>query len=203
LALELLSFSVGFADAAKAKWTGQYLGGPGDEIMGLWENVIIDYGVMPAHESERLYLAKKVIQGRDYFQQGSRRKLTVSDLGKYTGELCGVLIPRFDGTSAASTTLVMTENTEKNLREIATRIVAEEPLLLESIPGAGKSFLIDEIARLFGRYDGSLHVAFSNSLRYCANHSHRSNGCENFARDICHIHTRIFHLARRYSYNCC
>jgi midasin (ATPase involved in ribosome maturation) len=48
----------------------------------------------------------------------------------------------------------MTDNTKVNLRNIARIIVAEKPLLLQSIPGAGKSFLIDEIAKLFGRFDG-------------------------------------------------
>jgi len=48
----------------------------------------------------------------------------------------------------------MTENTVVNLRNIARVIVAERPLLLQSIPGAGKSFLVDEIAKLFGRFDG-------------------------------------------------
>lgn len=140
------------------EWTREYLGGPEDEIMGLWENVTIDYGVMPVLESQRLYNAKKIIQERDYFQRGHGRKLAVSDLGGWTGEICGVLIPRFDGTVVTSTTLVMTENTKRNLREMATRIVAEEPLLLESVSGAGKSFLIDEIAKLFGRYEGMSHL---------------------------------------------
>jgi midasin len=50
----------------------------------------------------------------------------------------------------------MTENTKINLRNVAKTIVDEKPLLLQSVPGAGKSFLIDEIAKLFGRYDGTL-----------------------------------------------
>lgn len=126
--------------------------------MGFWENVTIDYGVLPVLESQRLYNAKKIIRERDYFQQGHGRKLAVSDLRGFTGEICGVLIPRFGGTIPSSTTLVMTENTRRNLREMATRVVAEEPMLLESVSGAGKSFLIDEIAKLFGRYDGMSHL---------------------------------------------
>lgn len=77
------------------------------------------------------------------------------DLGQWTGVVAGVLIPRFDGRVTGSDKLVMTENTTVNLRNITRIIVAEKPMLLQSIPGAGKSFLIDEIAKIFGRFDGT------------------------------------------------
>lgn len=154
LAIELLSFSIGMADAAKAKWTEEYLGGPKNAITAPWEHRSIDYGLLPIFESQRIRLAMKKIQARRYFNGGGR-KLLPTDLGRFTGEVCGVLVPRFNHISVVPSKLVMTENTRLNLRAMADVIVAEKPLLLQSVLGAGKSFLIDETAKLFGRYEGT------------------------------------------------
>jgi len=112
--------------------------------------------VLLIFESERVYKANKMIREREYFRQSEGgRKFAPEDLGRWTGVVAGVLIPRFNVNIPMSGKLVMTDNTNVNLRNIARIIVAEKPLLLQSIPGAGKSFLIDEIAKLFGRFDGS------------------------------------------------
>lgn len=153
LAIELLTIKLGIADAAKAKWTQEYLGAPENAITAQWENRTIDYGLMPVFESERIRKANKMIRERLYFQAGGR-KLLSTDLGRFTHEICGVLIPRFDVGRKVGSSVVMTDNTRLNLRLMAENIVAEKPLLLQSVPGAGKSFLIDEVAQLFGRYDG-------------------------------------------------
>jgi hypothetical protein len=119
---------------------------------------------MPLLESDRVYYAQQAIKERDYYgdRNGSGRKLTRGNLSPFTGDICGVLIPRFDsGDNELRSKLVMTENTQINLRGIAKVIVDEKPLLLQSIPGAGKSFLIDETAKLFGRYDGPSPHLFS------------------------------------------
>jgi midasin len=147
--------SLGISDSAKAKWTDHYLAGSENEINGPWEQRIIDYGLLPIFESERIYQAKKKIRERNYFRDHSHiRKLCAEDLGRLTSEICGVLIPRFNGTLAPTSRLVLTENTKTNLRNIASTIVTEKPLLLQSVQGAGKSFLIDEISKLFGRFEG-------------------------------------------------
>ena len=110
---------------------------------------------MPLLESDRVYYAQQAIKERDYYAERNGRKLTSADLSRFTGEICGVLIPRFDARdNELGSKLVMTENTQINLRGIAKVIVDEKPLLLQSVPGAGKSFLIDEVAKLFGRYNG-------------------------------------------------
>ena len=133
-----------------------YIGGPEFVFNAMWENKFIDYGVMPLFDEDRLYNIQQIIKKRDYFREPRIRELSTADLGPATGEICGVLIPRFLPLNPGLTsTLVLTENTKVNLREIASGIVAEKPLLLQSVPGAGKGFLIDEMAKLFGRYDGN------------------------------------------------
>ena len=102
-----------------------------------------------------MYKAKKTIRERQYFRTTEGRILGKGDLGRWTDVIGGVLIPRFNMNMTLSGQLVLTENTKLNLRNMATVIIAQKPLLLESIPGAGKTFLIDEISKLFGRFDGT------------------------------------------------
>ena len=155
LTLELITFRIALADAAKAKWTEKYLGGPEAEFPAPWEYTSIDYSVMPLLESDRVYYAQQAIKERNYYGERNGRKLTSADLSPFTGEICGVLIPRFDARdNELGSKLIMTENTQVNLRGIAKVVVDEKPLLLQSVPGAGKTFLIDEVAKLFGRYNG-------------------------------------------------
>jgi midasin (ATPase involved in ribosome maturation) len=146
-------------------WTEEYLGGPKNAITAPWEHRNIDYGLLPIFESQRIRLARKKIQARRYFYGGGR-KLLPTDLGRFTGEVCGVLVPRFNNISAVPSKLVMTENTRLNLRAMADVIVAEKPLLLQSVLGAGKSFLIDETAKLFGRYEGTSYRILLIQISY-------------------------------------
>jgi len=164
LAIELFTYATGIADGAKQQWIARYVHkDPNIPVMALWENKTIDYGVLLVFETLKVREARKVIATRDYFreQEGkSGRRLLPGDLGQYTGAVCGVLIPRFGGIAGGESRLVMTENTTINLWNIARTIVDEKPLLLQSVPGAGKTFLIDETAKLFGRYDGFIPTLF-------------------------------------------
>ena len=126
--------------------------------MAPWEGRTVDYGVLTVLECQRIRAGKRKIREREYFRKRTGRKLLPADLGRCTGEIYGVLIPRFDDFTGPPSNLVMTENTKRNLRNIAMTIVAEKPLLLQSVPGAGKGFLIDEVAKLFGRYDGAYYL---------------------------------------------
>lgn len=132
--------------------------------MAPWEGFTIDYGVLGLMESERIRAGKQKIREREYFRERTGIKLLPSDLGEWTGEICGVLVPRFSDAPGPKSNLVMTESTKINLRNIAATIVAEKPLLLQSVPGAGKSFLIDEAAKLFGRYDGWPQLSCSDPI---------------------------------------
>ena len=201
LALELLTVSIGIADAAKAKWTEDYIGSPETPFPGPWEGRTIDYAVLPLLECERAQLLEKAIRERNYYREPRLRNLLPSDLGINMSEICGILIPRFNGTRVSSSTIVMTENTKANLKAIAREIVSEKPLLLQSVPGAGKSFLIDQTAKLFGRYDGTSFTVLSNH-RHCSNYSYRSNGWQTPSWNLRYINPRNIFLATGYSHNC-
>jgi midasin (ATPase involved in ribosome maturation) len=211
LAIELFTYATGIADGAKQQWIAHYVHkDPNVPIIALWENKTIDFGVVLVFEAQKVREARKAISSRDYFREdavgaGRRRILLPEDLGAYTGDVCGILIPRFGDPFGGSSDLVLTENTRANLRNIARTIVDEKPLLLQSVPGAGKSFLVDETAKLFGRYDGipSPSKRIYTEKRYCTDHVDRSNGCKASSRDVCHGHTWIVYLASRDPNNSC
>src|SRR5271169_1267953 len=120
LAIELLSISLGLADAAKIDWQAQYLGPPHHEFYAPWEGRSIDYGVLLIFESQRVYNANKTIREREYFRVSEAgRSLSPEDLGPWTGVVAGVLIPRISAKVVVSDKLVTTDNTTVNLRNIA------------------------------------------------------------------------------------
>ena len=151
-------------------------------------------------EIERICEARQKIKEREYFGKHSSRTFSSEDLGRFTRDICGVLIPRFDNTTSALSNLVMTQATKTNLRNIAKTIVAEKPLLLESVPGAGKSFLIDQVAKLFGKFDGAFYYRPLLTNRHGSNNTNRSNGCKDSTWNLCHYDTWIVYLASRDSY---
>ena len=148
---------------AKKNWTKEYLGGIAIPIPGPWESRTIDYGLLPIFETERNRMVREKVQGREYFRPRHGRVLLSTDMGRFTTEICGVLVPKFNVSDLIPSKLVMTENTKTNLRHMAKLIVDEKPLLLQSAPGAGKSFLIDETAKLYGRYEGTCLTNTTNA----------------------------------------
>ncbi|KNC81071.1 hypothetical protein SARC_06594 [Sphaeroforma arctica JP610] len=94
--------------------------------------------------------------------------LGASDLSGTLVDVCGVLLPRtrevlqpitsgapLDGARAsensAATAYVMTDTTSGNLRALALALSQGLPILLEGVAGAGKSSLVNELARCTGK----------------------------------------------------
>ncbi|CAG8439564.1 5371_t:CDS:10 [Funneliformis mosseae] len=78
-----------------------------------------------------------------------------SDLSSLTVNISGVLLPKSFICSERSVSnkqrLVLTDTTRCNLHSICLAISIGSPVLLEGVTGAGKSALVEEIARISGR----------------------------------------------------
>ncbi|KAF9437661.1 AAA ATPase midasin [Entomortierella beljakovae] len=88
----------------------------------------------------------------------SYRKITSSDLSSLTVNLCGVLLPRSNNAHPKQSLLsdhklVLTETTKHNLHSIGLALSIGAPVLLEGVTGAGKTALVEEVARVTGRDD--------------------------------------------------
>ncbi|KAF8942691.1 AAA ATPase midasin [Haplosporangium gracile] len=86
------------------------------------------------------------------------RRLTAEDLSPLTVNLCGVLLPRSTSPQHEQSTLpehklVLTETTKHNLHSIGLALSIGAPVLLEGVTGAGKTALVEEVARVTGRDD--------------------------------------------------
>ncbi|OAQ30077.1 P-loop containing nucleoside triphosphate hydrolase protein [Linnemannia elongata AG-77] len=90
--------------------------------------------------------------------EGPYRRLTAEDLSPLTVNLCGVLLPRSTSPQHEQSTLpehklVLTETTKHNLHSIGLALSIGAPVLLEGVTGAGKTALVEEVARVTGRDD--------------------------------------------------
>ncbi|RIA85786.1 P-loop containing nucleoside triphosphate hydrolase protein [Glomus cerebriforme] len=107
---------------------------------------------------EQVSLAKqqlKLLQN-DFTNSSKIWRLNESDLSSLTVNVSGVLLPKLFTCSENSSIsnkqqLVLTDTTKQNLHSICLAISMGSPVLLEGIIGAGKTSLIEEIARLTGR----------------------------------------------------
>ncbi|KAG0044860.1 AAA ATPase midasin [Gryganskiella cystojenkinii] len=85
------------------------------------------------------------------------RYITEADLSPLTVNLCGVLLARSSSSHGQSTSsktkLVLTDTTKHNLHSIGLALSIGAPVLLEGVTGAGKTALVEEVARVTGRDD--------------------------------------------------
>ncbi|GES99488.1 midasin [Rhizophagus clarus] len=109
---------------------------------------------------EQVSLAKqqlKLLQN-DFINKNSSElfQINESDLSPLTVNVSGVLLPKLFTCSEKSFVsneqrLVLTDTTKNNLYSICLAISLGSPVLLEGIIGAGKTALVEEIARVTGR----------------------------------------------------
>ncbi|KAG0370064.1 AAA ATPase midasin [Gamsiella multidivaricata] len=90
--------------------------------------------------------------------EDAHRRITAEDLSPLTVNLCGVLLARSNNTHPEQSILpehrlVLTETTKHNLHSIGLALSIGAPVLLEGVTGAGKTALVEEVARVTGRDD--------------------------------------------------
>ncbi|PYH91361.1 midasin [Aspergillus ellipticus CBS 707.79] len=162
LAIRCFALYMRAADAAtediiKAKFAD-------DIIEGEWEGTTIDYRCLGLWEERRWNTLEKQIQVARSNRLASESLSQVEMLRDYftvrTAEVCGVLIPRQQGTPSAPSSIVRTPTAVDNLRKIATALINPEPILLVGLPNSGKTTLINDVAATMGQSESmvTLHL---------------------------------------------
>ncbi|KAH8552550.1 P-loop containing nucleoside triphosphate hydrolase protein [Umbelopsis sp. PMI_123] len=109
-------------------------------------------------EQERLAKAQMSMLENSYSGKDDGSILYESDLSAFTIDLCGVILPKphspvnnqLDEAKKVDP-LVLTETTAKNLHTIGLALSIGAPVILEGVTGAGKTALVEEVARKVGR----------------------------------------------------
>jgi midasin len=112
-------------------------------------------------EQERLAKAQIEMLANSRYNKQPSAYLAEGDLSALTIDLCGILLPKpqqhvnENGEVAKKVEpLVLTETTAKNLHTIGLALSMGAPVLLEGVTGAGKTALVEEVARKVGRLNG-------------------------------------------------
>ncbi|GLA60542.1 hypothetical protein AtubIFM54640_001021 [Aspergillus tubingensis] len=133
-------------------------------IEGEWEGITIDYRCLGLWEERRWNVLEKQVQLARSSRSASESLSQIEALRDYftarTAEVCGVLIPRQQGTSPPPSSIVRTPTAVGNLRKIAAALIAPEPLLLTGLPNSGKTTLINDVAATMGQSESmvTLHL---------------------------------------------
>ncbi|PWY71646.1 midasin [Aspergillus heteromorphus CBS 117.55] len=135
-----------------------------DIIEGEWEGITIDYRCLGLWEERRWNILEKQAQVARSARSLSESLSQVEMLREYftdrTAEVCGVLIPRQQGTQPAPSSVVRTPTAVGNLRKIAAALISPEPILLVGLPNSGKTTLINDVAATMGQSESmvTLHL---------------------------------------------
>ncbi|QKX59888.1 uncharacterized protein TRUGW13939_07030 [Talaromyces rugulosus] len=142
------------ADAATQKMIEIHIGS--QPCHGQWEGTVIDYRLLGLWEERRWQtLDTRFREGRNARPLDMGLDLVEkfeTNIAPRTANIGGVLVPkvRWDRPVAESA-LVKTPTVLTNLRNIATSLLDNKPLLLLGLPNAGKTSLVNDIARVMGQ----------------------------------------------------
>ena len=141
------------------------------EIEGPWDEKTIDYTFFSLWEQRRLKDFEqhvRKIQAQFDIKPGSLAYLPKStslhaeDLSANTAYIGDVLVPCNQSMRPAPSSIVRTETTMKNLKRLGEGVNAGRPLMVTGLPGAGKTKLIREAARMVGK-DSSMVTLHLNA----------------------------------------
>ncbi|KAH6671551.1 midasin [Plectosphaerella plurivora] len=161
LAIRIFCLQLHAADAKLEALISEHIG-VSTVIAGDFDGTEVDFGFLSLHENgrvERLAALRREIQGRtspDTLESAAPQILTpmVARYGR-------TILPRpsIPGTQATSS-LVPTPTTTTNLESLASLLKDQKPILLHGLPGSGKTSLIHEFAKDFGKHSEmvTLHI---------------------------------------------
>ncbi|KAF9110511.1 AAA ATPase midasin [Mortierella sp. AM989] len=137
---------------------------PGTDISWITGSQKYQIDLLTLMEQDRISTAQLALFNNpaiptfDEAKTASFRKITAEDLSPLTVNLCGVLLARSNNAHPKQSLLsehklVLTETTKHNLHSIGLALSIGAPVLLEGVTGAGKTALVEEVARVTGRDD--------------------------------------------------
>ncbi|OKL62401.1 hypothetical protein UA08_03002 [Talaromyces atroroseus] len=154
LAVRCFCYYMRAADAATQTMVATHIGV--EPIEGPWENTIIDYRLLGLWEERRWqYLDIEIRRKRGVLSTDSALEMVdkyKANLSPRAADIGGVLVPKVRwNRPAPESSLVRTTTVTNNLRDIAASLLEQKPLLLVGLPNAGKTSLVNDIAKTMGQ----------------------------------------------------
>ena len=151
LAVKVLCLYLHVQDASFTEMISRHIGH--DQIHGLWDDRVIDYGFYALWEGKRLDELKGRIldhRTRNRDRQGELpvcRAILHEDLSASTLHLAGLLFPGVTQLTKPLSSLVPINCTNRNIYRVAKALLKSRTVLITGSLGSGKTSVIRDIAR--------------------------------------------------------
>lgn len=153
LAIQLLAICLNLAESVRNDMIALHL--QEEPVLGLYEgDKEIDYNILPLLEAQRFSNFTKLPKLRN---KNSGNKLVVrqENLSSKIISVCGILIPSFSTALAQQSALVPISKSLNSLAKLAQNVQSGRPTMMVGKSGTGKTFLINELAKLLNKDSNS------------------------------------------------
>ncbi len=153
LAVRLFCMRVKAADALTYKMVSKHVGT--GAIQGVWEGRTINYRFLALWEEKlaadrQAQLNESRVGRLEHNTSKTGRIIRCDDLSPWTGNICGVLLPRLCNTASKPSTLILTTTAAANARSLANALKSSAPVVVIGCPGSGRTATVLDIAREIG-----------------------------------------------------
>ncbi|WYZ40395.1 hypothetical protein EsH8_IV_000736 [Colletotrichum jinshuiense] len=135
--------------------------GTKEAILADFDGREVDYGFLSLYEDARV---KKVTALRrelgDASQSNQIHPIPPQSLTPFVACYGNTILPRPSGPVEKNSSLVLTPTTTQNLETLSGLLKNASPILLHGLPGSGKTSLVHEVAKEFGKHSEmvTLHI---------------------------------------------
>ncbi|OLN93953.1 Midasin 2 [Colletotrichum chlorophyti] len=160
LAIRIFSQLLRAADSKLEALISEHVGTK-EAILADFDGCEIDYGFLSLFEDARVKKVEALRRElRDASQCNQIHPVPPQTLTPFVACYGNTILPRPSGPVEKNSSLVLTSTTTKNLETLAGLLKNTTPILLHGLPGSGKTSLIHEVAKEFGKHSEmvTLHI---------------------------------------------
>ncbi|TEA19278.1 Midasin [Colletotrichum sidae] len=161
MAIRIFTLLLRAADSKLEALINEHIGAK-DAVLADFDGREIDYGFLSLHEDARIKKTARLRRELGDASHTSNQIQPVSPQSLTPFVTCygGTMLPRPSGPVDKSSSLVLTSTTTQNLETLAGLLKNASPILLHGLPGSGKTSLVHEVAKEFGKHSEmvTLHI---------------------------------------------
>jgi midasin len=152
-ALRILAIYFQTSEMTRKKWFERHV--EEQNVMATFDGMRTSLEFLPLVEAKRISSSISLINQHD---QNYNTAISL-DPSKYLVNLGGTLVPSPTGIkSSYAREFVATEGALSCLKQLSSALIESKPILLTGREGAGKTFVVDETAKCFSKYDNMIRI---------------------------------------------